>query len=60
LAADQKPDLSGEYVLNTQASTLSPGAAAVRSAVLRIQHREPMVSCQGAFTFEGTSFNYAL
>jgi len=59
LAPGQKPDLSGEYVLNSQASTLSPGAAAVRSAVLRIEHREPMVRCQGAFTFDGTGFNYA-
>jgi hypothetical protein len=60
VAAEQKPDFSGEYVLNPQASALGGGAAAVRSAVLRIEHREPMVRCQGAFTFDGTSFNYAL
>jgi hypothetical protein len=58
VAAEQKPDFSGEYVLNPQASALGAGAAAVRSAVLRIEHREPMVPCQGAFTFDSTSFNY--
>lgn len=60
MAAEQKPDFSGEYVLNRQASALGGGAAAVRSAVLHIEHREPMVRCQGAFTFDDTSFNYAL
>jgi hypothetical protein len=60
MAAEQKPDFSGEYVLNPQASALSVGTAAVRSAVLRIEHREPMVRCQGAFTFDSTSFNYVL
>jgi|SRR5712691_2630716 len=58
--AARKPDFSGEYVLNLQASALGGGAAAVRSAVLRIEHREPMVRCQAAFTFDGTSFNFAL
>jgi len=60
VAAEQKPDFSGEYVLNPQASALGGGAAAVRSAVLRIEHREPIVQCQGAFTFDDTSFNYTL
>jgi len=60
VTAEQKPDFSGEYVLNPQASALGGGAAAVRSAILRIEHREPMVRCQGAFTFDGTSFDYVL
>jgi len=60
VAAEQKPDFSGEYVLNSQASALGGGAAAVRSAILRIEHREPMVRCQGAFAFDGTSFDYVL
>jgi len=60
VAAEQKPDFSGEYALNRQASALGGGAAEVRSAALRIEHREPMVRCQAAFDFESTSFKYAL
>jgi hypothetical protein len=60
MAIASKPDFSGEYALNVQASTLAGGAAAVRSAVLRIQHSEPILRCQAAFAFDGTSFNYAL
>jgi hypothetical protein len=60
VAAEQKPDLSGEYALNPRASALAGGAAAVRIAVLRIEHREPMVRCQGTFAFDDTTFNYAL
>src|SRR5262245_12820434 len=36
-----KPDFSGEWVLNRQASTLSPGADNVRSGVWQIEHRDP-------------------
>lgn len=47
-----KPDFSGEYVLNREASTLSAaGAVSVQSAGLRITHDEPNFSCQGTFTF---------
>jgi hypothetical protein len=60
VAAEQKPDFSGEYALNRQASVLAGGAATVRTAVLRIEHLEPMVRCQGEFIFDGTSFNYTL
>jgi hypothetical protein len=60
MAAEQKPDFSGEYVLDLQASALSGGASAVRRAVLRFEHREPIVRCEGAFNFDETSFNYTL
>ena len=42
VAAQQKPDFSGEWALNRKASTLSPGATAVGSGVLHIDHREPV------------------
>ena len=46
-----RPDFSGEYVLNREASTLSAlGAASVQAASLRIHHTEP-VSLQGKFSF---------
>ena len=60
MAAEQKPDFSGEYALNRQASALAGGAATVRTAVLRIEHVEPTVRCQGEFIFDGTSFTYTL
>ena len=44
--AEAKPDFSGEWTLNRQASTLSAGASAVRSGVLRIEHREPTFRCR--------------
>ena len=47
-----KPDFSGEWILNRDASTLSPGADAVRSGVWRIEHREPTFRHQAAFVFE--------
>ena len=56
-----KPDFSGEYLLDRKASTLSPGAEAVRSALLLIVHREPLVRVEGRFEFaDGNSFEYSL
>jgi hypothetical protein len=52
LGAEVKPDFSGECVLNPHASTLG-GADDVRSAVVRIEHREPMVRRQPKFAFDG-------
>ena len=45
----QKPDFSGEWILNRQASTLSPGADAMRTGVVRIEHRDPKFRYQGKF-----------
>ena len=56
----QKSDFSGEYVLDRGASTLSSGAAAVQSAVLGIEHREPTIRCEAKFAFENTTFEFAL
>ena len=47
--SQQKPDFSGEWTLNRQASTLSPGAAAVQSGVVRIEHRDPTFRYKAAF-----------
>ena len=60
MAAEVKPDFSGEYVLNPHASSLGAGTDAVRSAVLRIEHREPMVRCQATFAFDSKTFEYSL
>jgi hypothetical protein len=44
-----KSDFSGEYVLNRRASTLSAGAAGVQSAVVHIEHSEPVFRCSAKF-----------
>jgi hypothetical protein len=36
-----KPDFSGEWILDRQASALSSNAAAFQSGVMRIEHRDP-------------------
>jgi hypothetical protein len=46
--AQDKPDFSGEWILNREASTLSPGADGVQSFVWRIEHREPTFRHQAA------------
>ena len=45
--AQQKPDFSGEWQLNRQASMLSPIVAPVaQTGTLRIEHKEPNFRCQ--------------
>lgn len=51
--AQEKPDFSGEWILNRQASTLSPGADAMQSGVVRIEHREPTFRYKAAYVSEG-------
>ena len=55
--AQQKPDFSGEWKLNLQASTLSPIVAPVaQSGVLRIEHHEPKFSAQQTIVLDGKPF----
>jgi hypothetical protein len=54
----QKPDFSGEWILNRQASTLSAGADTVETGVWRIEHREPAFHHKAAFVFAGGSREY--
>lgn len=54
----REPDFSGEWILNRQASTLSPGADAVRSGVVRIEHRAPSFRYKAAFVSEGGPLQY--
>jgi hypothetical protein len=50
-----RPDLSGDWVLNREACTLSPGASGVRSASLRIEHHDPAIRCSARFVFDDTN-----
>jgi hypothetical protein len=55
--AQQKPDFSGEWQLNPQASMLSPTVAPVaQSGALRIEHKEPSFKCQMTIVFDGKPF----
>jgi hypothetical protein len=49
------PDLSGSWVLNRDACRLSAGASAVRSANLRIEHRDPAIKCSARFVFDDSN-----
>ena len=55
--AQQKPDFSGEWTLNRQASTLSPIVAPVaQSGVLRIEHHEPTFTAHQTIVLDGKPF----
>jgi hypothetical protein len=57
LIAQQKPDFSGEWKLNRQASSLSPVVAPVaQSGFLRIEHREPKFTAQQTIVLDGKPF----
>ena len=56
--AQEKPDFSGEWILNRQASTLSPGADGVQSGVWRIEHREPTFHHKAAFVTQSNPIEY--
>jgi hypothetical protein len=52
--AQQKPDFSGDWKLNRDASALSPAvASAAQSGSLRIEHDEPTFKCQMTIVLGG-------
>lgn len=52
--AQQRPDFSGEWQLNRQASMLSPAVASVaQTGTLRIEHKEPNFRCHMTIVFDG-------
>jgi hypothetical protein len=52
-AAQVKPDFSGEWLLNRQASTLPPPVSNVESGVVRIEHREPSFGFHRSYVIAG-------
>jgi hypothetical protein len=56
------PDFSGEWILNRQACSLSPGADAIQTAVVKIEHRDPKFRYKARFVSEGdpVEFEYEL
>jgi len=56
--AQGKPDFSGEWTLNRQASTLSPAAAGIQSGDVRIEHRDPTFRYKAALKSETGTVEY--
>ena len=54
----ERPDFSGEWILNRQTSTVSALAKAVQSGVVRIEHRDPMFRYKAAFVSENGPMQY--
>jgi hypothetical protein len=55
--AQEKPDFSGEWTLNRQASALSPIVAPVaQSGVLKIEHHEPRFAAHQTIVLDGKPF----
>src|SRR5262245_8284573 len=54
----EKPDFSGEWILNRQTSTVSALAKAVQSGVVRIEHRDPVFRYTAAFMSENGPLQY--
>jgi hypothetical protein len=55
--AEQKPDFSGEWKLNVQASTLSPIVAPVaQSGILKIEHHESKFAAHQTIVLDGKPF----
>ena len=54
-----KPNFSGEWVLNRQASSLSGGASAMESGVMCIDHRDPKCGFRMNMIAGGQSVEHA-
>ena len=55
---NDRPDFSGEWTLNRQASTLSPGADTVQSGLWLIAHREPVFHHEASFVMDAGPRDY--
>jgi hypothetical protein len=55
----QKPDFSGEWILNVAASELSPAVApVVESGFVHIEHREPTIGVHLSITMDGKPIEF--
>jgi len=57
-AAQTKPDFSGEWIMNRQASTLSPAASSIQSGHVSIEHREPAFRYKASLRAGTTPIDY--
>src|SRR5262245_65865307 len=52
------PDFSGEWILNREASTLSPGADGMRSDTWTIDHRDPTFGIKARFVTDSAPIEW--
>ena len=57
--AQGKPDFSGDYTLNRQASSLSPAASGMQSGTVTIEHHEPTFRYKATLVATGNPIEYA-
>ncbi len=55
-----RPNFSGDYALDRDASKLEGGAASARGARLRIDHHEPMIRIDAKFEFFDKTFAWSM
>jgi hypothetical protein len=55
-----KPNFSGRYVLDRDASKLQGGAASARGAVLQIDHYDPLIRIDAKFEFFDKTFAWSM
>ena len=62
VSAQDKPDFSGEWVLNKAKSSLVKQLASIEKGTVHIEHEDPVFRFQRTFTFDGkdSSFGYEL
>ena len=48
-----RPDFSGDWILNRDSCTLSPGADGVQSGTLQIEHQEPTFRYKAEYVSKG-------
>ena len=53
-----KPNLSGDYVLNRNASVLGPAASAITNARMRLTHDEPRLACSARFASKDDAMEF--
>ena len=53
-----KPNFSGQYILDRDASVLSAAASGMTTAVLRIEHDEPRFYCAAKFSSAADAFEF--
>jgi len=58
VAAQKKPDFSGEWTLDRRASVLSPAASGVQGGVVVIQHHEPQFHHKATLQTQTTPIEY--
>ena len=58
--AQTKPDFSGDWTLNREASTLSPAANGVQGGAVHIEHREPQFRYKATLMTQANPIEYEI